>query len=165
MKLALNPVARSISLAIVLFLFWLLLSGFFTAFLVASGAGSALAVVCFARRMEVIDHEGHPIDLGLWALLSYWPWLAWEIVKSAWTVTRIILDPRLPISPTLTRFVPSQQSDLGLVIHANSITLTPGTISVRVAADEFLVHALTRDGAAGCTSGCEMDRRVAAMEA
>lgn len=164
MKPVLNPVARSISLAIVLFLFWLLLSGFFTAFLVSSGLGCAIAVVWFARRMEVIDQEGHPIDLSLWALLSYWPWLALEIFKSAWAVTRIILDPRLPISPTLTRFAPSQKTDLGLVIHANSITLTPGTISVRVEHDEFLVHALTRDGAAGCTTGCEMDRRVAAME-
>jgi multicomponent Na+:H+ antiporter subunit E len=78
-------------------------------------------------------------------------------------VSKRILHPRLPISPTLVRFKPSQVSDLGLVIHANSITLTPGTISVEVEKDHFLVHALTREGAAGL-AGSEMDRRVAEME-
>ncbi|HEX5802439.1 MAG TPA: Na+/H+ antiporter subunit E [Azospira sp.] len=146
-----------------LYAFWLLLSGYFTGFLLSAGALSALAVIAFARRMAVIDREGHPAHLGLPALLSYWPWLLKEIVKSAWDVSKRILAPSLPISPTLTRFVPGQKSDLGLVIHANSITLTPGTISVEVAAGDFLVHALTREGAAGL-AGSEMDRRVSALE-
>lgn len=146
-----------------LYAFWLLLSGYFTGFLLSAGALSALAVIAFARRMAVIDREGHPAHLGIPALLSYWPWLLKEIVKSAWDVTKRILAPSLPISPTLTRFVPGQRSDLGLVIHANSITLTPGTISVEVAAGNFLVHALTREGAAGL-AGSEMDRRVSALE-
>lgn len=143
--------------------FWLLLSGLFTPFLLAAGAGCALAVLAFARRMDVVDHEGHPVHLGWRAAVSYWPWLLREIVKSSWDVSRRILDPRLPISPTLVRFRPSQATPLGLVIHANSITLTPGTISVEVAPGEFLVHALTAEGAAGLASS-EMDRRVAAME-
>jgi multicomponent Na+:H+ antiporter subunit E len=113
--------------------------------------------------MDVIDREGHPIHLGWRALFSYWPWLIMEIAKSSWDVSRRILDPRLPISPTLARFRPSQKSELGLVIHANSITLTPGTVAVEVEAGEFLVHALTREGAAGL-AGSEMDRRVAALE-
>ncbi len=146
-----------------LFAFWLLLSGMFTPFLLAAGAGCALAVLAFARRMDVVDHEGHPIHLGWQALVSYWPWLIKEIAKSSWDVSRRILDPRLPISPTLVRFRPSQTTSLGLVIHANSITLTPGTISVEVAPGEFLVHALTAEGAAAL-AGSEMDRRVAAME-
>ena len=114
------------------FSFWLLLSGFFTAFLVGAGAASALAVVAFSRRMDVVDREGHPIHLS-WRALTYWPWLIKEIVKSAWDVSKIILDPRLPISPTLVRFKPTQRTPEGLVTHANSITLTPGTISVEVA--------------------------------
>lgn len=155
--------ARSSSALVALFLFWLLLSGMFTPFLVAAGAGSALAVTLLARRMDVVDHEGFPIHLGWRALFSYWPWLAGEIVKSAWDVTRRILSPSLPISPTLVEFVPAQKSDIGLVIHANSITLTPGTIAVEVEPGRFLVHALTREGAAGL-AGSEMDRRCAALE-
>jgi multicomponent Na+:H+ antiporter subunit E len=155
--------ARSLSALLALFLFWILLSGMFTPFLLAAGAGSALAVLIFAHHMDVVDHEGHPIHLGWRALLSYWPWLAKEIVKSAWDVTRRILSPSLPISPTLVELLPSQQTDMGLVIHANSITLTPGTIAVEVEHGRFLVHALTREGATGL-AGSEMDRRCAALE-
>lgn len=153
---------HSVSLFAFLYLFWLLLSGFFTAFLLTAGAGSALAVVWFARRMDVVDAEGHPIHMGPRALL-YWPWLLKEIGKSAWDVSKIILDPKLPISPTLVRFKPTQKTDVGLVIHANSITLTPGTITIEAGADEFLVHGLTHSGAQGVIDS-EMDRRVSACE-
>ncbi len=153
---------RSISLFVALYLFWLLLSGLYTPFLLAAGAGSAAAVVWFARRMDVVDHEGHPIHLGPRALL-YWPWLLKEIAKSAWNVSRIILSPSLPISPTLVRFKPRQRTDVGLVILANSITLTPATITIEAGAEEFLVHALTRAGAEA-TIGSDMDRRVGACE-
>lgn len=153
---------RSASLFAALYLFWLLLSGYFTAFLLSAGAGCGLAVVWFSRRMDVVDAEGHPVQLGLRAW-TYWPWLAVEIAKSALTVTRIILDPRLPISPTLVRFNPSQRSELGVVVHANSITLTPGTLTIEAGAYEILVHGLTREGAQGCVAS-EMDRRVTAFE-
>lgn len=153
----------SVSAFVALFVFWLLLSGFYTPFLVAFGAISSLCVLLFAHRMDVIDHEGHPAHLGWRALFSYWPWLLKEIVVSGWDVSRRILDPRLPISPTLVRFKPSQTTELGLVIHANSITLTPGTITVEVEHGEMLVHALSAEGGAGL-AGSEMDRRVAKLE-
>ena len=150
------------SLGIVLYAFWLLLSGYFTPFLLAAGAGSALGVVLFSRRMAVVDREGHPIQLAA-AVFVYWPWLVKEIAKSAWDVSRIILDPRLPISPTLIRFRPTQRTAAGLTTHANSITLTPGTITVEATRDEFLVHALTRAGAEGVVDS-EMDRRITRVE-
>ena len=153
---------HSVSLFFTLYLFWLLLSGYFTPFLLSAGAGCALAVVWFARRMDVVDHEGHPIQLGM-RIVAYWPWLIVEIVKSAWSVSRIILHPRLPISPTLVRFKPTQRTDVGLAIHAQSITLTPGTITVEAWPNEFLVHGLTRDGALAVIDS-EMDRRVSACE-
>ena len=154
---------RLFSALLALVAFWLLLSGIFTPFLVAAGVGSALAVTLFSKRMDLIDHEGHPIHLAWPALLSYWPWLLKEIAKSGWDVSKRILDPRLPISPALIEFQPTQQTSLGLVIHANSITLTPGTISVEVEPNRFLVHALTQEGAAGL-AGSEMDRRCTALE-
>lgn len=154
--------ARYFSAAFVLYVFWLVLSGYFEPFLLLMGVLSAAAAVLFAKRMDVVDREGHPIDIGLTALFSYWPWLIKEILKSAWDVTWRILHPKLPISPTLTRFRPSQHEEVGLVTHANSITLTPGTISIGVSREEFLVHALTREGAAGL-AGSEMDRRVTKM--
>jgi len=151
-----------ISLTIALFLFWVVLSGFFTPFLLGAGLLSALGVAWLAGRMDVIDHEGHPIHLGPGAL-TYWPWLIKEIAKSAWAVSRIILDPQLPISPTLVKFIPGQRTVVGLVTHANSITLTPGTISVEVEPGEIVVHGLTLDGAAGCIDS-EMNARVIRFE-
>jgi multicomponent Na+:H+ antiporter subunit E len=152
----------ALSSALVLFVFWLLLSGHFTAFLLAVGAAAAFAIAALGRRMEVIDHEGHPIHLS-WRALAYWPWLLKEIAKSAWQVARIVLAPSLPISPTLVRVKPSQKTAVGVVTYANSITLTPGTMSVEVTPREILVHALTREGAEGLAAG-EMDRRVTAFE-
>lgn len=142
--------------------FWLLLSGHFTVFLVLAGIGSSAAVVWLALRMEVVDREGVPAHFWR-AALSYWPWLAWEIVKAAWDVSKIIVHPRLPISPTLVRLKPSQRSNVGLVTHANSITLTPGTITVQASAQEFVVHGLTKAGAEACI-GSEMDRRISDLE-
>jgi multicomponent Na+:H+ antiporter subunit E len=155
-------VLRHVSAFVALFLFWLAMSGYFTPFLLAAGAGSAAAVLWLARRMDVVDAEGHPIHLGL-RLGLYWAWLFKEVVKSAWDVTRIIVDPGLPISPTLIRIRPSQKTSVGHVLYANSITLTPGTITVEAEPHEFLVHALTRAGADSLIEG-EMDRRVTAHE-
>jgi multicomponent Na+:H+ antiporter subunit E len=151
-----------IALVATLFAFWLVLSGIWTPFLLAAGLGASIAVALVARRMDVADREGHPIHLTPGALL-YWPWLIKEIALAGWQVTRIILHPRLPISPTLVRFRPSQQSTVGLVTHANSITLTPGTITVEAGRDEFQVHALTREGAQAAVDS-EMDRRVCRLE-
>jgi len=150
------------SLAVALFGFWVLLSGMFTPFLLAAGAASAVAIALLSRRMEIADREGVPLHATLGAI-GYWPWLVKEILKSGWQVARIILDPRLPVSPALVRFKPSQRTTIGLVTHANSITLTPGTVTVEGDHEEFLVHALTREGADGL-AGSEMDRRVRRFE-
>ena len=153
---------RAAALTAALFAFWLLLSGIYTPFFILAGFGAACAVAAIAWRMEVTDREGHPVHLGPGAL-AYWPWLARAILVSGWRVACIILHPRLPISPSLVRFRPSQISTVGLVTHANSITLTPGTVTIEAGHDEFLVHALTRTGAAGL-AGSEMDRRVRSFE-
>lgn len=149
-------------LFVLFYAFWILLSGYFTPFLLGAGAAVSLAVVWFAHRMAVADREGHPVHLGPSAL-TYWPWLAREIVKSALDVSKIILDPRLPASPTVVRFRPRQKTVVGLVTHANSITLTPGTLAVEVGPERFVVHGLSRAGAEACVDS-EMDRRVERFE-
>jgi multicomponent Na+:H+ antiporter subunit E len=148
---------------LVLFGFWLLLSGHYAPFLVTAGLACAVAAALFTRRMQLLDREGHPLHLAPRAVAGYWPWLLKEIVKSGWVVSKIILHPRLPISPTLVRVTPSQKTDVGRVIYANSITLTPGTISLEVSRREILVHALTREGAHDLAGGA-MDRHVTAFE-
>ena len=153
---------HAISLALVLFALWLLLSGHYVPLLIGLGALSVLLVVTIALRMDVVDREGHPIHLSPKALL-YWSWLAWEIVKSNVDVARRILSPTLPISPTVIRLKASQKSELGKVIYANSITLTPGTVSIDIDGDKIEVHALTREAAQALRTG-DMDRRVTRFE-
>lgn len=153
---------RTVSLAILLMLFWLALSGHFTPFLIGAGLLSVTISVLVARRMGVLDSEGHPVELFRGAV-SYYPWLVKEIVKSAWAVTRIILDPRLPISPTMTRVRASQRTAAGMATFANSITLTPGTITTAVKGDVLTVHALVREGAIDLEQGA-MDSRVKTLE-
>ena len=152
---------HSISLGLVLFGVWLLLSGIFEPLLLGLGVLSCVIVVLIAHRMDVIDREGLPIHLG-WRILTYWVWLAVEIVKANLDVARRILDPKLPIHPLLVRVKASQASELGQVIYANSITLTPGTVSMQVAGGEILVHAIARELAEDLERG-EMDRRVTAV--
>jgi len=149
-------------LGLVLFGLWLLLSGFFVPLLLGLGAASVIAVVWMAHRMDVIDHEGHPIQLTARAFL-YWPWLLKEIIKANFDVARIIVSRKMPIQPTVIQVKATQETELGQVVYANSITLTPSTVTIDIDKDMIGVHALTRDAAEGLMSG-EMDRRVTNME-
>lgn len=143
---------------------WLLLSGIYDhALLFWLGAASCIACVWIAHRMDVVDHEGVPLlDLGP-RILVYWSWLFVEIVKANIDVVRRIARFRPDISPTLLLSPAQQVTDLGKVIYANSITLTPGTLTLDISEEGMLVHAISRDGAEGVL-GDDMNRRCAALE-
>jgi len=142
---------------------WLSWSWHFEPLLLAFGAGSVALVVAIAVRMDVVDEESQPYALGF-RPLAYLPWLLLEIAKANFAVARIIVSPRLPISPRLVRVRASQRGELARVVYANSITLTPGTISLDLREGSILVHALTGEAAAALEKG-EMDRRVSRLEA
>ena len=94
--------ARTWSLGIVLFATWMLLSGEFSlrhGLVLGLGVASVILVVLIAVRMDVVDHEGHPVHLTL-RFVGYWFWLLVEIVKASLDVTKRIWSPSLPISPT-----------------------------------------------------------------
>ena len=153
---------RLTSLAIVLYLFWLALSGYFKPFLLIGGLVCTLLVVLATQRMKLLDDEGHPAHL-LRGAVTYWPWLLWEIIKAGWAVTKAVLAPRLAISPTMTRVVASQTTPACVATYANSITLTPGTITTAVDGNILTVHALEQAGAIDVEGG-GMDERVVAFE-
>ena len=152
-----------LSIGLTLGIFWIVLSGHYTVVTVVAGVLSVATAVALAWRMRIVDDEGHPIHLLPRAFISYWPWLLAQIAKAAWNVTKIILNPKLPISPTLVRVHASQRSATGIATYANSITLTPGTVTARVSGHEFLVHAVTREGAEELMKGA-MDQRVKDFE-
>lgn len=140
-----------------LFGLWLVLSGHFEPLLLVFGLASSAVVVAIVHRLDIDDEEGVPLA-SLPLLWRYWPWLTAEIVKSNLEVMRQIVSPRLAVSPQLFHFMPTQTTTTGLVTHANSITLTPGTVTVEIEEDgRFLVHALTRElgEGAAATVGAE----------
>ena len=158
--------ARTLSLGLVLFATWMLLSGEFSldhGLILGLGIASVILVVLIAVRMDVVDHEGHPIHLTQ-RFVGYWLWLLLEIVKGGIDVTRRVWSPSMPISPTMYILKASQPGELGQVIYANSITLTPGTVTVRLDGGDILVHAIAREVGDDLASG-EMDRRVTELEA
>jgi multicomponent Na+:H+ antiporter subunit E len=145
-----------------LFAGWLALSGHYTPLLLGFGVGSCALTVYIAWRMDVADHEGVPIYM-IGRFLLYLPWLLKEILVANINVARVILSPKLPISPIMVVFRSTQKTDLGRVVYANSITLTPGTITTGVEGDQLEIHALTWGDVDGREED-EMDRRVSVVE-
>ena len=159
-----EPEMRLVLISVTLFGYWLLLSGHYDTWLVASGAVLSVAVVAFSLFKGITDEEGFPIE-KLPRGLIYWPWLGWQMILSALNVSRLILDTKLPISPTMVKVDTLQKSAVGITIYANSITLTPGTISVEVSekGGAIWVHAITRENAEGFADD-QMNRMAAWMD-
>jgi multicomponent Na+:H+ antiporter subunit E len=122
-----------------------------------------LLTLWLSARMGVIDEEGVPADFGIRPFISFAPWLMWEIVKSNLEVTKIILSPKMKLKRNLIEVSADPKTEIGKVILANSITLTPGTVSVNLKDDRILVHALSFEGAEEDLSG-EMSARVCKLE-
>jgi multicomponent Na+:H+ antiporter subunit E len=154
---------RNAFLLSLLFGVWLLWSGIFQPFLLTLGVLSCVAVFYLSRQAGLLDREGAPLHLA-WGLLQYLPWLAWQIVLSNIDVAKAIFRGRSAINPQWVICNSGQESDVGFVIYANSITLTPGTVTVDIHNRGLLLHALTDAAAAGILSG-EMNRRVNLVEA
>lgn len=156
---------RLVLIVVALYGYWLALSGHYSLWFTVSGFMLSSTVVAFCWIKGVTDAEGFPVGLIPRGLV-YWPWLLLQIVKSGLRVTRLILDPKLPISPTLVKVEALEDTSVGLTTYANSITLTPGTLSVEASerGRVLWVHALERAGAEGFTDD-EMNRKVAWFEA
>lgn len=141
---------------------WLLLSGHYTPMVTALGGVSCVFCAYVCHRMRIVDSESVPLHL-LWRLPGYTAWLGIQIAHSNWDVAQRIVRPGRHISPTMVRLHARQTSALGQVIFANSITLTPGTVTVALRGGEAEVHAITRENAQDMEGG-DMDQRVRALE-
>ncbi len=136
---------------------WLGLSGHYTPLVLSLGAVSILLSAILAYRLDILDREGSPYG-RLVQLMAYWVWLLVEIFKANWVVIKACLRADLDINPALVKVKTTCESDLAKTVFANSITLTPGTVSVNVEGDKILVHALYEDQAQP-EAFVEMDRR------
>ena len=152
----------AVCLCVFLLAFWLLASGHFdNTLLLGLGGASCVFVTWLSVRMKIVDGESLPLHL-LPRRLFYLPWLIKEILLSNLDVVLRILSIR-PVNPRLIEVPASQKTTVGQVTYANSITLTPGTVSIRIRDRVILVHALSREGADSLESG-EMDLRVSRLE-
>ena len=127
------------------------------------GVLSSLLTTWIAFRMGLITDERDRAWLRPLRCVAYMPWLAWQVAKANADVALRILLPSKGISPTVIRVPSTQVSDMARTVYANSITLTPGTISIDVSGEEITVHALSREGAEELAGG-EMGDRVTALE-
>lgn len=132
---------------VVMFLFWILLSGIFDALHIGAG------LICSAI-VAFISHDLFVKDGGLetgkfFRLLLYIPWELWQIVLANLDVAYRVLHPKMPIDPRIIEFETTLRSDFALVTMANSITLTPGTITILVdpPKGKFWVHAIAESPA------------------
>lgn len=133
---------RVIGSAVFLAALWLVMSGVYKNLTMALGAFAVVLSLYIARRMDRVD--GHQVELDLNPLKTfrYFLWLMVEIAKANWAATKVILAPTMPLRQHLFRVPYTQRTELAQVMFANSITLTPGTITVEVEDREFMVHAL-----------------------
>ena len=152
---------RLILVSILLVAAWLLWSGLYKPLLLALGAFSCALTVFIARRMGFFDTDVFAFRYNL-KLFGFWAWLAREIVKSSWYVARIVLAPKLRIDPRVVELDAGDLDPVDQAVLGNSITLTPGTLTLDVHEGRMLVHALTTESAAAVLDG-EMKRRVAAL--
>jgi multicomponent Na+:H+ antiporter subunit E len=141
--------------------FWILLSGKFDLFHLTLGVLSS-ALVSYLSADILMHDTGKKDRLAIaFRFLAYIPWLLYQIVLSTIHVSFLALHPRMldNIDPTIVTFKSRLQSNVARVALANSITLTPGTITIRVEGDIFYVHAISRKAAAGLPG--EMEDRLA----
>lgn len=151
---------------IALSLMWLAWSGHYTLeepLIAAFGVASILAVLALSRRMSRSYTANEPYRLSHLRVFGYLPYLLKEIVKADIAVVKIVLSPKMPIRRQIVKVPADQRSSTGRVLHANSITLTPGTISLGVHDSYILVHAIDDAAAEGVLSG-DINRRVLALE-
>jgi len=148
---------------IVLFAPWLVLSGKFDPLHVGMGVVCSLLVAYRSADLLFPDREATLVDRlrQLAGFIGYIGWLFWEIILANLHVFRVALSPRMNelLAPRLVEFDTKLEKELSKFILANSITLTPGTVTVRVNGNKFLVHALTKKTADGLPGA--METRIA----
>ncbi|WP_101760510.1 Na+/H+ antiporter subunit E [Oceanicoccus sp. KOV_DT_Chl] len=147
--------------AILLSIFWLLLSGMIEPLLLSFGAVSVAVVLLILKRMDEVDQERQQIGTGL-RLIRYLPWLIVQIIRSSVQVTKLIWSSSGSVSPSLAIINVKNIPLSSRTLYANSITLTPGTLSVDLVGDELTVHALQKSSIDELERG-KMEKKITAI--
>ncbi len=148
---------------IIMFVFWMILSWKFDLVSLGIGVVCSLLVAYWSHDL-LIGEPDYGMTLRRYlSLAKFLPWLLWQIVLANLNVVYLTLNPKDLIEPTVIRFNPDLQTDMGVVILANAITLTPGTVTIVANKQEFIVHAITQKDAESLLQG-DMQARVRDIE-
>lgn len=156
-----RPPRAPLVLTLLLVAAWLLWSGMFKPLLVGLGVFSCVLTVFVIRRMGYFDRQAYAFGYDL-RLAGFWLWLLREIALSSLKVTRVVLSRRLKLNPEVVELDVSGLDQVDQALLGNSITLTPGTLTLEAHNGKLIVHALTAEGAQSLREG-EMKRRVVAL--
>ncbi|HBZ49783.1 MAG: Na+/H+ antiporter subunit E [Proteobacteria bacterium] len=148
---------QTVFLSAILALAWLLWSGLYKPLILGFGLLSCVLTMIVVRRMQFFDRETYSLQPSI-KLMRYWLWLLVEIAHSSVAVAKVVLNPSLPISPRVVRVTAPSDQSFEQVILGNSITLTPGTLTLDIFEGTLRVHTLTDEGARALLSGEMLDR-------
>ena len=163
-----NPIKHYVRFTIYLYIFWLLISGSLHLKFLIMGAVACLAVAWVCTPLFMIDNISHTkkyflLDVSIFRLIGYVFWLLKELILANVDVIKAVWKKELPIEPELLHFHVAMDNPAALAMLANSITLTPGTITLNVSRDNiYEIHALTPGAAEGIKSGA-MANKVARL--
>ncbi len=154
-------------LFIMMMIFWLLLSGRLELKFILYGVVSSL--ICSRICLPLLTVRGRSgqeyfaFDVPVVQMAGYCLWIFWQLILSNVSLASAVMRPELGIDPRVIRFQVNMDNPIALTVLANSITLTPGTVTVNVTDDAvFEIHALTEDAASGIIAG-DMQIRVARL--
>lgn len=147
--------------ALLFFPFWIPLSGFFDVFHLSIGVGCCALVAYISHDLLFVNVRVGDMRTIVKRFFAYIPWLLYQIYLASIHVIKIVLKPKMPIDPRIIKFKTKLQTDISMVTFANSITLTPGTITVEIKDGEYYVHAIDEEVAYDLLYGGEMEDRVA----
>ena len=153
-----------LGLTLILTIFWLINSGYFKPLLLGFCVLSVAAVIALTWRMKHEDNEFFPSVMPSFQLPGYLLWMVKQIIIANIDVVKHVWFTPSSIDPVVFKTRASQKSEVGRVLYANSITMTPGTVTLFVQDNALEVHALNRKAAKDLQEG-EMDRRVSMLEA
>lgn len=139
------------------------MSGIYKPLIVGLGVFSSVLCVWIVNRLGLLSNRTPSEAFFIVRLLKYLFWLTVEIGKADWAITKVILSPEMPRRQRLIAVPAEQRSELGKMLFGNSITITPGTVTVETESDHFIVHALT-DEAADHGALADMGARVGNLE-
>lgn len=147
--------------AALLSVFWVLLSGYIQPLLLSFGAVSVAIVLLVLKRMDDVDQQPSKLSFSA-QTLRYFTWLLGQIISSSIHVTKLVWGPSSKLSPVLAKIPVNHLPPNKRVLYANSITLTPGTLSVDLEDGEVTVHALQKSSIDELKQG-SMEQKIAGI--